>query len=114
MLQKLQNTLKHLHIPAKVYLGLVIFAFIMNFWFMSWSNIFTSIIFALFWALLIEYIGKKGYVSISWILVFLPFAIMFFAKSIMMNKMLTNIASTMTAQNNNKSKSSSSSSSSSK
>lgn len=98
MLKKLVNTLKYLHVPAKVYLALVLFAFIMNFSFMSWSNIFTTALFVLAWTLLIEYAGKKNYISGSWILVFFPFAVLFFAKSIAMNKMLTNLATIMTAQ----------------
>lgn len=98
MLKKLEYIFKNLHVPAKVYLALVLFAFIMNFSFMTWTNVLTTILFAVAWAFLIEYVGKKGYISGAWILVFFPFAILFFAKSIAMNTMLTNLASTMTAQ----------------
>jgi len=88
----------HLHLAAKVYLALVIIALFMNFMMMSWSRTFMTLLFAVIWSLLIEYAGKKGYRSSAWILVILPFAVMYFAKTIAMNRMVAKLAGMMTAQ----------------
>lgn len=96
MLTQLKSQLMHLHTPAKVYVILAVIAMILNFMFMSWHHMFFSALFIVAWALFIEYVGKKGYQSAGWFLAILPFAFMFYAKSVAMNRMIASVASTMT------------------
>lgn len=99
MLGKLKAQLMHLHMPAKVYVVLAIIAIVMNFMYVSWHHLLFSLVFIVGWALLIEYVGKRGiqggYKSIGWVLAILPFAVMFYVKSAMMNHMTAGIAAVL-------------------
>jgi len=95
---ELKEKLMQIHLPAKIYLALVIIAILMNFMYMSWHHLLFTVIFVIVWTYIIEYVCKKGFKNSVWILVVLPFAIMFFAKSIAMNQMLAKIASSMTSK----------------
>jgi hypothetical protein len=97
MLKNIQNVFMHLHLQAKVYLGLVIISLFMNYLYMSWNSILFLIIFALAWAYLIEYVGKKGMRSSAWVLAILPFAIAYFKKSASMNHMIYQLTSGMSS-----------------
>jgi len=99
MLNKIKSQLMHLHMPAKVYVVLAIIAIVMNFMYMTWHHLLFSLVFILGWTLLIEYVGKQGiqggYKSIGWVLAILPFAVMFYVKSAMMNHMTAGVMSVL-------------------
>lgn len=96
MLNKIKAQLMHLHMPAKVYVVLAVIAIVMNFMYMTWHHLLFSLVFILGWTLFIEYIGKRGvqggYKSAGWLLAILPFAVMFYVKSAMMNHMTAGVA----------------------
>jgi hypothetical protein len=114
MFNNIKYQLMHLHTPAKVYVILAMIGLIMNFMYMSWHHLVFSLAFVTLYTLFIEYAGKKGYRSGLWVLVFLPFAAMYFIKSMAMNRMLASVANMMSSSGSSSSGSSGSSGSSSK
>jgi hypothetical protein len=68
---------KHLCTPAKIYFVLTIIGCI----FMLFHNvnllaIFSKLVFAFIWTVILNWICSKGYKIISWILVLFPFILM--------------------------------------
>ena len=64
--------------PAKIYFGIsVLSCILMLFNRMSILAVFTKLIFAFLWAYILGWLCSKGYKSISWFLVLLPFIMMF-------------------------------------
>ena len=63
-------------LPAKIYFAITVIAIIFAFF----NNIsvlasFVKLIFAFFWTFILNWLCKKGYESISWFLVLLPYII---------------------------------------
>ena len=64
--------------PATLYLGFsVVSCIIMLFNKMTILAVFSKLLFAFFWTLLLSWLCHKGYKAISWFLVLLPFIMMF-------------------------------------
>jgi len=64
--------------PAKIYFGIsVLSCIIMLFNRVHIITVFSKIIFAFLWAFILGWLCKKGYKSISWFLVLLPFIMIF-------------------------------------
>lgn len=60
--------------PAKIYFGIsVLSCILMLFNRMSILAVFTKLIFAFLWAFILGWLCSKGYASLSWFLVLLPF-----------------------------------------
>lgn len=87
--------------PAKLYFALVILFIVVS----LFSNInilaiFFKLIFALIWTSILNWLCSKGYTTISWIIVFLPFILMIVAffgflkmnKSAQMANQMMNVA----------------------
>jgi F0F1-type ATP synthase assembly protein I len=63
--------------PAKIYFGIsVLSCIIMLFDRINIVAIFSKLIFAFLWAFVLGWLCSKGYKSISWFLVLLPFVMM--------------------------------------
>jgi len=63
--------------PAKIYFGIAVIATV--FALLSGASVmfaFTQIVFAFFWTFVLGWLCDKGYSSISWFLVLLPYIIM--------------------------------------
>jgi len=73
--------------PAKLYFAIAIisciFALFNNVTFLA---IFMKLIFAFVWTYILNWICSKGYKTISWVLVLLPYIIILFAMLMLMNK----------------------------
>lgn len=66
--------------PAKIYfLFTLLTVFMMLFQRVKIMAIFTKILFAGLWTFFLSWLCKKGYESISWFLVLLPFIVIFLA-----------------------------------
>lgn len=64
--------------PARLYFAFsVLSCILMLFNRMSLLDVFIKLIFAFLWAFVLGWLCKKGYKSISWLLVLLPFIVMF-------------------------------------
>ena len=64
--------------PAKLYFVLsVLSCIIMLFNRISFLTVFSKLFFAFLWTLVLSWLCHKGYKSISWFLVLLPFIMMF-------------------------------------
>ena len=69
---------KKLCTPAKIYFGLSLLScIIMLFNRMPFLSIFSRLFFAFLWTVVLSWLCSKGYKSISWFLVLLPFIMMF-------------------------------------
>lgn len=74
----MNNDFKKLCTPARLYFAFsVISCIIMLFGRMSLLAVFSKLIFAFLWTFVLGWLCKKGYETISWILVLLPFIMMF-------------------------------------
>ena len=63
--------------PAKIYFGIAVIAAIIGlFNGASVMMAFMNLVFAFFWTYVLGWLCKKGYTSISWFLVLLPYIIM--------------------------------------
>ena len=73
----MNEAFKKLCTPAKIYFAIAIIASIFAlFGGMSIMAIAIKLIFAFIWTFILEWLCKKGYKSISWFLVLLPYIIM--------------------------------------
>jgi len=69
---------KKLCTPARLYFAFsVVSCIIMLFNRMPVLAVFSKLIFAFLWAYILGWLCRKGYKSISWVLVLLPFIMMF-------------------------------------
>jgi len=75
---KIGKTLKELCTPAQIYLGIAVLG---SFFSLLRGTrigvIFMRMLFAVFWTFILGWLCKKGYTSISWFLVLLPYIILF-------------------------------------
>ena len=73
----MDSEFKKLCTPARIYFGFsVISCILMLFNRMPVLAVFSKLIFAFLWAYLLGWLCSKGYKTISWILVLLPFIMM--------------------------------------
>ena len=71
-------SLQRICLPAKIYLGLSILAIIFGlFNGVKFSMLLLKLLFAGFYTLILNFLCSKGYKSISWFLVLLPFIVIF-------------------------------------
>lgn len=69
---------KKLCTPAKIYFTISVFScIIMLFNRMPFFTVFSKLIVAFIWSFILGWLCNKGYKSISWFLVLLPFIMMF-------------------------------------
>jgi hypothetical protein len=70
------NAFKYYCTPAKIYLTIaVIFSFIQLFS-VPILMVFINFLFALFWTFILGWLCRKGFSSVSWFLVLLPYVVM--------------------------------------
>lgn len=72
------KTLKNLCTPAQIYLGIAFLGSLFSL--MTGTRfgvIFMRMFFAVLWTLILGWLCKKGYTSISWFLVLLPYILLF-------------------------------------
>ena len=70
------NAFKYYCTPAKIYLTIaVIFSFIQLFS-VPILMVFINFLFALFWTYILGWLCRKGFSSVSWFLVLLPYVVM--------------------------------------
>ena len=66
--------------PAKIYFGIAVIAAIIALTRgMTFGAVLIKLVFALFWTYVLGWLCKKGYSSISWFLVLLPYVIILLA-----------------------------------
>lgn len=74
--------------PAKLYFGLVFLSVLTSlFSGMPIMAALIKVVFAFFWAIVLNYICEKGYKGVSWFLVLLPFIMMILSYFRVMNAM---------------------------
>jgi hypothetical protein len=72
---------KQLCTPAKLYFGIAVFsALLMLFNRVHIITVVVKLIFAFLWTCVLCFLCKKGYKSVSWFLVLLPFIMMIFMR----------------------------------
>ncbi len=77
----METSFKELCTPAKLYFVIAVFSSILML--LNKANIITvlvKLVFAFLWTCVLCWLCKKGYKSISWFLVLLPFIIMIIAR----------------------------------
>jgi len=72
------KTLKNLCTPAQIYLGIAVLGSLFSLMRGSrFGVVFMRMLFAVFWTFILGWLCKKGYTSISWFLVLLPYIMLF-------------------------------------
>jgi hypothetical protein len=72
------KTLKNLCTPAQIYLGIAVFSALFSLMRGTrFGIVFMRMLFAVFWTFILGWLCKKGYTSISWFLVLLPYIMLF-------------------------------------
>jgi hypothetical protein len=75
---KIGKTLKNLCTPAQIYLGIAVLGSLFSLMRGSrFGVVFMRMVFAVLWTFILGWLCKKGYTSISWFLVLLPYIILF-------------------------------------
>jgi hypothetical protein len=78
VLYKMMKNFAKLCTPAKIYFAIAVFSSIIAlFSGIRILAVFIKLLFALIWTFILGWLCKKGYTSISWFLVLLPYIIMF-------------------------------------
>ena len=63
--------------PAKIYLTIAVIVSFIQLFSMPIFIVFVNFLFAIFWTYILGWLCKKGYSSVSWFLVLLPYVVMF-------------------------------------
>ena len=72
------NEFKKLCSPAKIYLVVSLFACVMALMHDApFMMVGIKVVFALIWTCILSWLCKKGFASISWVLILLPFIVIF-------------------------------------
>lgn len=76
----MEKTFRKLCTPAKIYFGIAVIASIFAlFRGISFGAVFMKLIFAFVWTYILGWLCSKGYSSISWVLVLLPYVVILLA-----------------------------------
>jgi len=70
------NSFRSYCTPAKIYLTIALIFSIVQLFSVPIVFVFINFAFALVWAFILEWLCKKGFGSVSWVLVLLPYAVM--------------------------------------
>lgn len=93
----METSFKELCTPAKLYFVIAVFsAALMLFHKAHIITVIVKLVFAFLWTCVLCWLCKKGYKSISWVLVLLPFVLMLFVKR---NTYESELLESMTTQN---------------
>ena len=76
----MEKTFSKLCTPAKIYFVIALVASIIAlFRGINFMSVFMKMVFALLWTYILSWLCKKGYTSISWFLVLLPYIVILLA-----------------------------------
>ena len=76
----MEKTFSKLCTPAKIYFGIAVVASIIAlFRGFTFGAVLVKLVFAFFWTYVLGWLCKKGYSSISWFLVLLPYIVLLLA-----------------------------------